>query len=55
MQARLDRADLGLAQEENEHAERDEDEGPVPRFSRGMLRFELSDGLTTIRASPSLS
>ena len=51
-QTRIDRADLGLAQEEDEQAEqqRDEDEGPVPRFPRGMLRFELSDGLTTFRA-----
>ena len=51
-QTRIDRADLGLAQEEDEQAEqqRDEDEGPVPRFPRGILRFELSDGLTTFRA-----
>lgn len=49
-QTRLDRADLGLAQEENAEQHRDEDERPVPRFSRGMLRFELSDGLTTFRA-----
>lgn len=49
-QTRLDRADLGLAQEENAEQHRDEDEGPVPKFPRGMLRFELSDGLTTFRA-----
>ncbi|KAG8213302.1 hypothetical protein J3R82DRAFT_11781 [Butyriboletus roseoflavus] len=49
-QTRLDREDLGLAQEENAEQHRDEDDGPVPRFLRGMLRFELSDGLTTFRA-----
>ncbi|KAF8417472.1 hypothetical protein L210DRAFT_3580814 [Boletus edulis BED1] len=49
-QTRLDRADLGLAHGENAEQHRDEDEGPVPRFPRGMLRFELSDGLTTFRA-----
>ncbi|KAH0833037.1 hypothetical protein J3R83DRAFT_12027, partial [Lanmaoa asiatica] len=49
-QTRLDRADLGLAQEENAEQHDNEDEGPVPRFSRGMLRFELSDGLTIFRA-----
>ncbi|KIK80432.1 hypothetical protein PAXRUDRAFT_158711 [Paxillus rubicundulus Ve08.2h10] len=54
-QTRLDRADLGLAQgdadhngEQQQHVE--EDEGPIPRFPRGMLRFELSDGCTTFRA-----
>lgn len=49
-QTRLDRADLGLAQDENAEQQRDEDEGPVPRFPRGMLRLELSDGSTTFRA-----
>lgn len=49
-QTRVDRADLGLAQDENAEQPRDEDEGPIPRFPRGMLRFELSDGLTTFRA-----
>lgn len=49
-QTRLDRADLGLAHDENAEQPQDEDEGPIPRFPRGMLRFELSDGLTTFRA-----
>lgn len=50
-QTRLDRADLGLAHEDNNaELHPDEDEGPVPKFPRGMLRFELSDGLTTFRA-----
>lgn len=49
-QTRFDRADLGLAHEEDAEQQPDEDEGPVPRFPRGMLRFELSDGLTTFRA-----
>ncbi|KAF8554622.1 hypothetical protein OG21DRAFT_1484547 [Imleria badia] len=49
-QTRVDRADLGLAQDEDAEQHRDEDEGPVPRFPRGMLKFELSDGLTTFRA-----
>lgn len=49
-QTRLDRADLGLAHEEDADQQQDEDEGPVPKFPRGMLRFELSDGLTTFRA-----
>ncbi|KAG9314993.1 hypothetical protein JVU11DRAFT_4102 [Chiua virens] len=49
-QTRLDRADLGLAQEENDEQYRNEDEGPVPKFPRGMLKFELSDGSTTLRA-----
>jgi RecQ-mediated genome instability protein 1 len=54
-QTRLDRADLGLAQGDANHGgeqqqQVEEDEGPVPRFPRGMLRFELSDGCTTFRA-----
>ncbi|KAF9223778.1 hypothetical protein BS17DRAFT_118080 [Gyrodon lividus] len=55
-QTRLDRADLGLAQgDANPNGEQqqqidEEDEGPIPRFPRGMLRFELSDGCTTFRA-----
>ncbi|KAI9573997.1 hypothetical protein HD554DRAFT_2003023, partial [Boletus coccyginus] len=49
-QTRFDRADLGLAHEEDAEQQPDENEGPVPRFPRGMLRFELSDGLTTFRA-----
>ncbi|KAG2347786.1 hypothetical protein BDR05DRAFT_875381 [Suillus weaverae] len=48
-QNRMDRADLaGLVGEDEEDAE--EDEGPVPKYPRGMLRLELSDGLTTVEA-----
>ncbi|EPQ54219.1 hypothetical protein GLOTRDRAFT_11659, partial [Gloeophyllum trabeum ATCC 11539] len=44
-QTRLDRADLaGLGQEG------DEDEGPIPRYPRSMLRFQLSDGNLSIKA-----
>ncbi|KAI5983344.1 hypothetical protein EDD15DRAFT_2179195 [Pisolithus albus] len=52
-QTRVDRADLGLAvetQDRQEQGEQDEDEGPIPRFPRGMLRFELSDGHTLFQA-----
>ena len=45
----MDRADLaGLAREGDEDAT--EDEGPVPKYPRGMLRLELSDGFTTVEA-----
>ncbi|TFY83218.1 hypothetical protein EWM64_g788 [Hericium alpestre] len=45
-QTRIDRADLaGLAEEDG-----GEDDGPVPRYPRGMLRFEISDGATTLAA-----
>ncbi|KAL4064421.1 hypothetical protein J3A83DRAFT_4101164 [Scleroderma citrinum] len=52
-QTRLDRADLGLARDgdnQQDQRQQDEDEGPIPRFPRGMLRFELSDGHTLFRA-----
>lgn len=54
-QTRLDRADLGLDVETRDHQEQgqgqqDEDQGPIPRFPRGMLRFELSDGHTLFQA-----
>lgn len=61
-QARLDKADLaGLAAQRRERdGERgvgegepqgdEEDEGPIPKYPRGMLRFELSDGHTIIKA-----
>lgn len=52
-QTRLDRADLGLARDDGNQQDphqQDEEEGPVPRFPRGMLRFELSDGHTRFRA-----
>ena len=45
----IDRADLaGLVREGEEDPE--EDEGPVPKYPRGMLRLELSDGFTTVEA-----
>jgi RecQ-mediated genome instability protein 1 len=45
-QVRMDRADLaGLGPEVA-----DEDEGPIPKYPRSMLRFELSDGATTLQA-----
>jgi RecQ-mediated genome instability protein 1 len=45
-QTRIDRADLaGLAEQDG-----GEDDGPIPRFPRSMLRFELTDGKTTINA-----
>ncbi|KAF8575164.1 hypothetical protein K439DRAFT_1370627 [Ramaria rubella] len=47
-QTRIDRADLaGLAGDGDEAAE---DEGPVPKYPRSMLRFDLSDGSQTLRA-----
>ncbi|KAI6042873.1 hypothetical protein EDC04DRAFT_2655103, partial [Pisolithus marmoratus] len=52
-QTRLDRADLGLAVEpqgRQDQGQQDEDQGPIPRFPRGMLRFELSDGHTLFQA-----
>ncbi|KAA1467646.1 hypothetical protein DENSPDRAFT_856807 [Dentipellis sp. KUC8613] len=45
-QTRIDRADLaGLAEEDG-----GEDDGPVPKYPRSMLRFEVSDGATTLPA-----
>ncbi|KAL6307427.1 hypothetical protein BKA93DRAFT_727364 [Sparassis latifolia] len=44
-QARIDRADLaGLA------GDGDDDEGPIPKYPRSMLRFQLSDGSTVLQA-----
>lgn len=46
-QARMERADLaGLAEEEEEAAE----EGAVQSYPRSMLKFELSDGATVMKA-----
>jgi RecQ-mediated genome instability protein 1 len=42
-----------LAAGEQEEGEGDievEGEGPVPKYPRSMLRFEISDGVTTIKA-----
>ena len=44
-QTRIDRADLGLAQEEDDHAEQQrdsEDEGPVPRFPTHIPLLDVS-------------
>lgn len=49
-QNRIDKADmtgLALAQGDEEAAE---DEGPIPRYPRGMLRFQLSDGSLAFNA-----
>jgi RecQ-mediated genome instability protein 1 len=46
-QARIERADLaGLAEQEEDG----EEEGSIPNYPRSMLKFELSDGSTTMQA-----
>lgn len=52
---RLDRADISTTcdaedQQDQPLRSEDEDEAPIPRFPRGMLRFELSDGHCLFRA-----
>ncbi|KAG1785826.1 uncharacterized protein HD556DRAFT_1249230 [Suillus plorans] len=48
-QKRMDGGDMaGLVSEDKEDAEEDED--PIPKYPRGMLRLELSDGFTTVEA-----
>lgn len=50
-QTRIDREDLaGLAGGDEEGNGDDEDEGPVPKYPRGMLKMELSDGFITLPA-----
>ena len=50
-QARIEKADLaGLAGEEDENQEDGEEAGPVPKYPRSMLRFQLSDGATVLEA-----
>ncbi|TDL25791.1 hypothetical protein BD410DRAFT_765526 [Rickenella mellea] len=46
-QTRVDREDLAGLGEDDAAAE---DEGPIPRYPRGMLRMELSDGSVTLPA-----
>jgi len=46
-QMRIDRADLAGLTVENED---EEDGGPIPKYPRSMLRFDLSDGSQTLRA-----
>ncbi|KAJ7285100.1 hypothetical protein C8J57DRAFT_1709377 [Mycena rebaudengoi] len=43
-------AGAGAGDEENEADLEVDGEGPVPNYPRGMLRFELSDGATTLPA-----
>ena len=48
-QTRMERMAAG----EGEEGDGDVDvegEGPIPKYPRGMLRFELSDGATTLQA-----
>ncbi|KAF8896422.1 hypothetical protein BD779DRAFT_1608647 [Infundibulicybe gibba] len=47
--ARMERMSNG-ATEEGDGDEEVEGEGPIPKYSRGMLRLELSDGTTTLKA-----
>lgn len=51
-QTRVDRADLaGLNADRGEDGQaEEEDEGPVPRYPRSMLRLELTDGTTMLKA-----
>ena len=47
---RLERADLaGLAGEEGDGQD-GEEEGPVPKYPRSLLRFQLTDGSTVLEA-----
>lgn len=45
-QTRIDRADLAGLTAEGE----DDDEGPIPKYPRSMLQFDLSDGSQSVRA-----
>lgn len=45
-QTRIDRADLTGLTPDGE----DDDEGPIPKFPRSMLKFEISDGTHSLRA-----
>jgi RecQ-mediated genome instability protein 1 len=49
-QTRIDREDLaGMALERGDD-EAAEDEGPIPKYPRSMLRLEITDGTITMRA-----
>jgi len=49
-QMRIDRADLiGLGGEEVQ-GQVEEDEGPIPKYTRSMLKFKLSDGSNSLDA-----
>ncbi|KAJ7158640.1 hypothetical protein C8R46DRAFT_1290409 [Mycena filopes] len=43
-------AGAGMGDDENEADLEVDGEGPVPNYPRGMLRFELSDGVSTLSA-----
>ncbi|KAF7977500.1 hypothetical protein HWV62_3468 [Athelia sp. TMB] len=47
MKAREERGIIGL---DEANVAEDDDEGPIQRYPRGMLRFDLSDGSTTLKA-----
>lgn len=51
-QIRIEREDMSALAETEANGEdgEEEDEGPVPNYPRGMLRFELNDGSTTFPA-----
>lgn len=49
-QARIDREDLAGLAGNDEDGNIDEDEGPVPKYPRGMLKMQLSDGYTVLNA-----
>lgn len=49
-QARLERADLGGLAGGDDDAQDNEDAGPVPKYPRSMLSFELTDGSTILEA-----
>ena len=50
MQAREERERGVVSIDANAGEEEGEDEGPLQRYPRGMLRFELCDGSTTVSA-----
>ncbi|KAK7690908.1 hypothetical protein QCA50_006011 [Cerrena zonata] len=49
-QTRIDREDLAGLGAGDEAGDADEDEGPVPKFPRGMLKMQLTDGQTILNA-----
>ena len=48
--ARAERMKAGNIEEEGEGDIEVEGEGPMPKYSRGMLKFQLSDGTTVLPA-----
>ena len=49
-QTRIDREDLAGLANADEEGNVEDDEGPVPKYPRGMLKMQLSDGHTTLTA-----